>query len=117
MLAEAIQSGQPPLQALAFETFLATGQAPPEYDFRSLNDPRVRLVALAAAVKQNAPGSGDLAALSLRDADASVRLAAAWGRVLAGDGCAGGGLTRRPRVARRGGAAERRVALRTYGQS
>ncbi len=85
-LAEAIRSNQPPLQALAFETFLLTGQEPPRYDFRALNDPRVRLVALVTAVKQKAPGSAGLCNDSLRDADASVRLAAAFGLVLGGEG-------------------------------
>jgi HEAT repeat protein len=83
VLAEAIDSGQPPLQSLAFETFLATGQAPPQYDFRALNDPRVRVVALVVAVKQNSPAARDMAVASLRDGDPSLRLAGAWGLLVA----------------------------------
>jgi HEAT repeat protein len=84
-LTEAMNSHQPPLQSLAFETFLVTGRTPPEYDFRAL-DPRVRVVALAMAVKQRAPQAAEQATLCLNDGDPSVRLAGAWGRLVGGDG-------------------------------
>ncbi|MBM4016935.1 MAG: hypothetical protein FJ288_01190 [Planctomycetes bacterium] len=87
-LVEALRSGQPPLQAAAAETFLESDRPPPRAEVESLvdtADPRVRttIVALLGAARR-----ADLASLfqrKFRDADANVRLAAAFALAMAGD--------------------------------
>jgi len=88
-LVEALHSGQPPLQALAAETYLDADRPPPRRDIEGLadtNDPRVRTVAVALIGAGRRPDTAPLLQRKLRDDDANVRLAAAFGLAMAGDG-------------------------------
>jgi HEAT repeat protein len=86
VLAQALQSGQPLLQAEALQTFLEAGRPAPALDLEKLTDPRVHMLALVLGARQHNAAALALLRPSLRDADPSVRLAAAFGLALGGDG-------------------------------
>ena len=87
-LVAALRSGQPPLQALAAETFMEADRQPPIQDVEALadaGDPRVRTtaVALLGTMRRN-----ELTALLQRkgrDADPAVRLAADFALAVTGE--------------------------------
>jgi len=88
-LVEALHSGQPPLQAIAAETYLDADRPPPRQDIEGLadtHDPRVRMIAVAVIGAGRRPDMAPLLGRKLRDDDPNVRLAAAFGLAMAGDG-------------------------------
>jgi len=88
-LIEALHSGQPPLESLAMETLLETGDPPPIADVQPLadtGDPRVRVTAVVLLGAAKRPEFVPLFRRKLLDGDATVRLAAAFGLAMTGDG-------------------------------
>jgi len=82
VLDEALQSSQPPLAAMACETYLEAGRQPPLGRVEPLadtRDPRVRATALALMGTLQRRDLADLFRRKQRDADPTVRLAAAFG--------------------------------------
>lgn len=82
VLDEALRSAQPPIQAMACETYLELDRQPPLSDVEALadaRDPRVRTTALALLGTMGRRDLGDLFRRKRRDAEASVRLAADFG--------------------------------------
>jgi HEAT repeat protein len=86
ILVEALESRQPDLQAVALEAYLESGRAAPPLDLPALTDARVRMLACVEAGRRRDPRALPFFRASLRDADESVRLAAAFGLAMAGDG-------------------------------
>jgi len=82
ILDEALRSAQPPLQAMACETYLDAGRQPPLGHVEALadaRDPRVRTTALALLGTMGRRDLADLFRRKERDAEAAVRLAADFG--------------------------------------
>jgi HEAT repeat protein len=82
VLDEALRSAQPPIQAMACETYLESDRRPPLSHVEALadaRDPRVRTTALALLGTMERRDLGDLFRRKQRDAEASVRLAADFG--------------------------------------
>jgi HEAT repeat protein len=82
VLDEALRSAQPPLQAMACETYLESDRRPPLSHVEGLadaRDPRVRATALALLGTMGRRELGDLFRRKQRDAAPSVRLAADFG--------------------------------------
>jgi len=82
VLDEALRSAQPPIQAMACETYLESDRRPPLSDVEALadaRDPRVRTTALALLGTMGRRDLGDLFRRKQRDAAAAVRLAADFG--------------------------------------
>ena len=88
-LVDALHCGQPPLQALAAETYLDADRPPPHQDIEGLADnadPRVRTVVVTVIGAGRRQDTVPLLQRKLRDDDPNVRLAAAFGLAMAGDG-------------------------------
>jgi len=82
VLDEALRSAQPPIQAMACETYLEADRRPPLSHIEALadaRDPRVRTTALALLGTMERRDLADLFRRKQRDAEASVRLAADFG--------------------------------------
>ncbi|MEA3368659.1 MAG: hypothetical protein U9R68_11165, partial [Planctomycetota bacterium] len=82
VLDEALRSAQPPIQAMACETYLEAGRRPPLSHVEALadaRDPRVRTTALALLGTMGRRDLADLFRRKKRDAGAAVRLAADFG--------------------------------------
>lgn len=82
VLDEALRSAQPPIQAIACETYLESDRRPPLSSVEGLadaRDPRVRTTALALLGTMQRRDLGDLFRRKQRDAEPSVRLAADFG--------------------------------------
>ena len=82
VLDEALRSAQPPLQAMACETYMDAGRQPPLSNVEALadaRDPRVRTTALALLGSLDRRDLGDLLRRKQRDAEPAVRLAADFG--------------------------------------
>jgi len=82
VLDEALRSAQPPIQAMACETYLESDRRPPLSDVEALadaRDPRVRTTVLALLGTMERRDLGDLFRRKQRDAEAAVRLAADFG--------------------------------------
>jgi HEAT repeat protein len=86
LLDDALASGQPPLQALALEAYLAADLPGPDFDLRPTLDPRVRMLAYVLAARRHDPQAVAYFRRDLRGADPAVRLASAFGLALAGEG-------------------------------
>ena len=82
VLDEALRSAQPPLQAMACETYMDAGRQPPLSEVEALadaRDPRVRTTALALLGTLGRRDLGDLFRRKQRDAEPAVRLTADFG--------------------------------------
>jgi len=82
VLDEALRSAQPPIQAMACETYLESDRQPPLSSVEGLadaRDPRVRTTALALLGTMQRRDLADLFRRKQRDAGPSVRLAADFG--------------------------------------
>jgi len=88
ILAEALRSDRPRLQALAAETFLESSRQPPRGAIEHLADSSDARVRFTVLVVLGAAPRSDLEPLfrrKLRDVDPNVRLAAAFGLAMTGD--------------------------------
>ncbi|MGB2755772.1 MAG: HEAT repeat domain-containing protein [Phycisphaerae bacterium] len=88
VLLEAIHSSQPPLQALAAETFLEADRQPPRAELILLAetpDPRVRTTGLALAGTTRRQEFLRVAQQQYRDPQAVVRVSAAFAMAMLGD--------------------------------
>jgi len=82
VLDEALRSAQPPVQAMACETYLEADRRPPLSEVEALadaRDPRVRTTALALLGTMGRRDLADLFRRKKRDAEAAVRLSADFG--------------------------------------
>jgi len=82
VLDEALRSAQPPIQAMACETYLEAGRQPPLAPIEALadaRDPRVRTTALALLGSLRRQDLADLFRRKQRDAEPAVRLVADFG--------------------------------------
>lgn len=87
-LVAALRSGQPPLQAVAAETFMEADRRPPIQDVEALadaRDPRVRTTAVALIGTMRQQELVPLLQRKGRDADGAVRLAADFALAMTGE--------------------------------